>query len=242
MKSQVAKPRQDDLGRAFAGSQLQLQIYVNRCPDTLSRKILAALAPTPPHGSTIRWVSPLEVEKFVEYVDEDFLSALGLRRFADELLDFWPARGPNWDGLAVVETGGAVVGYILAEAKSYVAEMQSSCMAKSPAALAKIDAALAQTKQWLGVQKEIDWKIGYYQFANRLAHLYFLREIAGLSAAWLVNLCFVDDPHCRTSIQEWESGLAEARRKLALPASVPWICDVLLPARARAELLETIRR
>lgn len=236
MKSQVAKRRQDDLGRAFAGSQLQLQIYVNRCSDTLSKAILAVLSPPPPHGSTIRWVSPLEVEKFAEYIDEDFLAALSLQRFADQLFDFWPGRGPNWDGLAIVENGGAVVGYILAEAKSYVAEMQSSCMAKSPASVAKIDAALAQTKQWLGVQKEIDWKIGFYQFANRLAHLYFLREIAGLPAAWLVNLCFVDDQHRRTSTQEWECGLAEARRKLALPNSVPWVCDVLLPARARAEL------
>jgi len=237
MKSQVSKLRQDDMGRAFAGSQLQLQIYVNRRSQDLSNAILTVLAPPPPLGSTIRWVSPLEGEKFIEYIDAGFLNALGLQRFAVQLFDFWPGRGPNWDGLAVVENGGAIVGYILVEAKSYVAEMQSSCMAKAPTSLAKINAALAQTKQWLGVRKEIDWKIGFYQFANRLAHLYFLREIAGLPAAWLVNLCFVDDRHRRTSIAEWESGLAEARTKLGLPSSVPWVSDVLLAARTRAGLL-----
>lgn len=236
MKNQIIKRRQDDLGRAFAGSQLQLQIYVNRCSDTLSSAILAGISPPPPRGSTLRWVSPLEEEKFVEYIDGDFLGALGLRRFADQLGDFWPGRGPNWDGLAVVENGEGVIGYLLAEAKSYVAEMQSSCMAKSPTSVAKIDAALAQTKRWLGVQKEIDWKVGFSQFANRLAHLYFLHEIAGQPAAWLVNLCFLDDPHHPTLAHEWECGLGEARKKLALPASVPWVCDVLLPARARAEL------
>lgn len=236
LPTRVPKRRQDDLGRAYAGSQLQLQIYVNRRPEDLSKAILAVLSPPPPLGSTVRWVSPLETEKFVEFVASDFLNALGLQHFADQLFDFWPGRGPNWDGLAVIENRGAVVEYILAEAKSYVAEMQSSCMAKSPASRTKIDAALAQTKKWLGIEKEVDWKIGFYQFANRLAHLYFLREIAGLPA-WLVNLCFVDDPHCRTSVQQWEFGLTEARRKLVLPESVPWVGDVLLPARARAELL-----
>ncbi len=238
MKSQASKRRQDDLGRAFAGSQLHLQIYVNRRSEDLSNAILAALSPSPPLGSTIRWVSPLEAEKFVEYIDEGFLNALGLQRSATQLLDFWPGRGPNWDGLAVVENGGAVVGYILAEAKSYVGEMQSTCMAKAPTSREKIDVALAKTKQWIGVQEEVDWKIGFYQFANRLAHLYFLREIARVPSAWLVNLCFVDDdPPRRTSIAEWERRLAEARAKLGLPSSVPWVSDVLLRARTRAELL-----
>ena len=32
-----------------------------------------------------------------------------------------------------------------------------------------------------------------YQFPNRLAHLYFFREIVKVPA-WLVNVCYLDDP------------------------------------------------
>jgi hypothetical protein len=228
--------RQDELGRAFAGSQLQLQIYVNRRTNELSAAILAALTPRVPVDSTIYWVSPLEAEKFMEYCDADFLRVLGLSRLAEQLSDFWPTGGPNWDGLAVIRKGESVFGYVLAEAKSYVGEMESSCAARSQASVSKIDAALIRAKHWLSVAQNIDWKTGLYQSANRLAHLYFLRELAS-EAVWLVNLCFVGDSHHPTSAAEWKSGLAESKRRLGLAATIPWVSDVLLPARKRDELL-----
>jgi hypothetical protein len=170
-------------------------------------------------------------------VDADFLGALGLQRLERQLLEFWPKGGPNWDALAILEKDSVAIGYLLVEAKSYVDEMTSGCAAKSAKSLAKIDAALKATKCWLGVSQDTDWKTGLYQYANRLAHLYFLREIAGVSA-WLVNVCFVDDPHPnrRTGPAEWQVGMAEARKKLGLTSGVHYACDVLLTARDRDEL------
>jgi hypothetical protein len=63
--------------------------------------------------------------------------------------------------------------------------------------------------------------------ANRIAHLYFFREVLGIDA-WLVNLCFVDDRHCRTAQPEWELGLAEAKRNMGI-TTVPFEADVFLP-------------
>ena len=142
--------RQDEFGRAFAGSQLQLQIYVNRRPNELAAAILTAINPKPPVNSTIVWVSPLESDRFTEYCDADFLRVLGLGQFTKQLSDFWPKGGPNWDGLAIVRHEGKNSGYLLIEAKSYVGEMQSSCTAKAPASLAKIGASLKQTKLKFG--------------------------------------------------------------------------------------------
>jgi hypothetical protein len=229
--------RQDKKGRAFAGSQLHLQIYVNRRGAEISRIVLSGLLPKAPVGATIHWVAPLESANFAEYCDIDFLRVLGLDKFEKQLVAFWPTRGPHWDGLAVLRNGQTDWGYLIVEAKSYVDEMKSNCTASSGVSLAKIDAALAKTKTWLGVRQDIDWKRDLYQAANRLAHLYFLRQVVGVEA-WLVNLCFMDDCHRRTSAAEWMAGLGAAKLRLGLPATIPWVSDVLVPARNREELFD----
>ena len=72
---------------------------------------------------------------------------------------------------------------------------------------------------------------------RKVLHLYFFREVVRVPA-WLVSLCFTDDPHCRTSADEWRSGLAEAREALGLAGGhVPHYAEVLLPARTRDELV-----
>lgn len=48
--------RTDDRGRAFAGSQLQIQIYVNRRASDLDRAILAAVPDLQDRQAQIRWV------------------------------------------------------------------------------------------------------------------------------------------------------------------------------------------
>jgi hypothetical protein len=233
--------RQDEFGRAYKGSKLQIQIYVNRRTDELSCAILAALAPKVPTGFTIDWKSPLEGEKFVEYCDADFLRALGLARLSAQLMEFWPSGGPVWDALATVSEGSEPVGYILVEAKSYLDEMKTDCKATSEASLSKINKSLTNTKRWLGVNENIEWKKGLYQSANRLAHLYFLSEVAGLQT-WMVNLCFVGDPHHLTSVSEWRDGLDSSKRRLGISVPVPGAPDVLLPARNRDEILAPNRR
>ena len=126
-------------------------------------------------------------------MDGAFLRALELERLVPSLAAFWPRSGPQWDGLARVETARALSGVVLVEAKSYPQEMErNSCGAKG-ASLDQIREALEDTKRWLAVPDSVDWLGSLYQFANRLAHVYFLRERHGIPT-WLVNLCVVDDP------------------------------------------------
>ena len=97
------RSRVDELGRAFAGSQLQIQIYVNRREEELSQAVLNALPSLASLSPRVHWVSPLESKKFIEYKDAEFLRAVGLVHLSPKLKELWPFRGPNWDALAAVE-------------------------------------------------------------------------------------------------------------------------------------------
>jgi len=225
--------RTDEQGRAYKGSQLQVQLYVNRREPELSAAAGEALGMA---SEAITWVSPLEGQSFEEYRDMDFLEAAGQRAAAVDLAEFWPEQGPVWDALATVRTSNGPTGVILAEGKSYPAEMCGSGCLAGPKSRKIIDASLGRTKSWLGVPDSSDWTGDYYQFANRLAHLFFFREVVGVPA-WLVSLCFVDDPHKPTSLDKWQAGLLSAKANMGIGSRpLPYYADVFLPARSRSEL------
>jgi hypothetical protein len=80
----------------------------------------------------------------------------------------------------------------------------------------------------LSIDPQADWKWPLYQSANRIAHLYFFREILGIEA-WLVNIYFTHDPHSPTTRSAWQSGIAQVKKSLGT-AEVPHCADVFLPA------------
>jgi hypothetical protein len=94
------RQRVDSEGRAFAGSQRQIQTYVNERSKELSVAVAMALGFEEEAHTNISWVSPLVSQKYAEYRDEDFLRAVGLAHLASDLRHFWPNRGPCWDALA----------------------------------------------------------------------------------------------------------------------------------------------
>jgi hypothetical protein len=61
--------RTDAFGRAYAGSQRQIQTYVNRRRADLDAAILRGLPELAAEGAQIEWVSPLEEERFKEFQD-----------------------------------------------------------------------------------------------------------------------------------------------------------------------------
>lgn len=236
--------RTDENGAAYAGSQLQTQLYVNKRTSALNEAVVRALPPL--NGAELRWVSPLAADRYREYKDMDFLRTLGLEGLGQELGNYWPSRGPVWDGLAkltfpAVEEAGdreprPVV--LLAEGKSYPGELYGSgCQASDPQSRAKIEAALAKTQNDLGVtdRSPADWCGPLYQTANRLAHLWWLRSQS--VHAWFVHLLFVDDPHSPTSAAEWKAAIDQTSAELGLPSHVPYTAHVLLDAGSRAELV-----
>lgn len=229
----MADKRTDENGRAFQGSQFQVQTYVNERREELNHAITGPLGID---DWKLEWVSPLEAKKCKEYQDAAFLRMVDQAGRAPELAKFWPEGGPVWDALAIARKGKER-GVVLVEAKSYPGEMQTKCSAGKESK-PRIREAIEATRRWLGVQaagKKDPWIDSYYQLANRLAHLYFFREIAGVPA-WLVSLCFENDPHRRTDRSAWEKGLADARQALSLAdTSIPHYAEVTLPAVQHAD-------
>jgi hypothetical protein len=234
------QPRCDESGRAYAGSQRQIQFYVNHQPDILNRAINEALK----QSFQIAWVSPLKPDRYREYKDEAFLAALEQSGHAKKLKEFWPKNGPRWDALARTRTRGALAGgVLLGEAKSHLSEVYAgACTATSDRSLELIDSSLELSKKWLSAKPSVNWRGHFtfhqnekekdgclYQMANRIAHLYLFREVLGIDA-WLVNICFLDDPYHPTSRAEWEAGLAQVKRDMGLVGEIPFYADVFLPA------------
>lgn len=230
--------RVDPEGRALKGSQLQVQIYVNRRAGELNEALREQL-PSLPADAGFRWVSPIEESHFAEYQDVAFLRPLRLEAHAAALADFWPTRGPVWDALAVVGAETDRPGALLAEGKSYPDELFGrGCQATEPS-WSRIAESIRRTQRWLGVQEDPErWMGQLYQTANRLAHLYWLREVVGVRA-WLTHLLFVGDPHGPTEREEWIVAMESANEELGLSGiAVPHTGHVLLDAREGAELTQ----
>ena len=168
------------------------------------------------------WVSPLQRDNYAEYQDEQFLEAVGLRHLSSKLSDFWPPSGPVWDSLATVEGKNGSQGVILLEAKSHILELGNpsyACKAKSRSR-DKITNTLTMVKEVLGIEAEADWLGQFYQYANRIAHLYFLNS-AGQIPTWMVFLYFVGDTEQNgpLTVAEWIIAVHKMRSTLGLPQS-----------------------
>jgi hypothetical protein len=231
--------RVDEHGRAFKGSQLQVQIYVNRRQGELDRTVRDGIEDLDQAAELIDWVSPLEEARFIEYQDVAFLRAVGLERLASELAAFWPRRGgPVWDGLARVHLHTGAEGVVLVEGKSYPNELYGpGCTATAEDSKQRIRSALERTQAWFGLPIGADrWLGRLYQSANRLAHLYFLREVAGVEA-WLLHTCFINDvDHVPVNEEAWRLAIEHADRELGLAEASPYAGAVFLRARPRTEL------
>ena len=233
---QTRPKRRDEFGRAFAGSQLHIQVWVNCRTAQLTTAVTEACR-LPKH-TALRWLSPVP-PTFREFRDGAFLRALGLEARRAELKAFWPKGGPVWDGLATEHSrSGALKTVVLVEAKSYPSEVRGpGCKAKvGSVARSCIEKSLDDTARWIGVQRTGSWLGAMYQSANRLAHLYFLREHLGMDA-YMVNVCFEGDRRRPTSRDAWRASHLEFREALGLAtATIPWIADIVLPATTRDEL------
>ena len=154
-----------------------------------------------------------------------------------EWRDFWPTQGnvPNWDAVGRLTGIDGKEEHLLVEAKAHVGEIKSDCRAKEKSK-EKIDAAFREVKRGLGIACDNDWKKGYYQFANRLATLYFL-DAHGITAR-LLCIYFIGDKFpnskcvCPKSQEEWTEALKKQDYYLGLSAEhrlQDRICSVFLP-------------
>jgi hypothetical protein len=179
--------------------------YVNLVPEKLNH----AIGDLATGASDVQWTSPLAEDGFAEYWDAAFLERIGQGALAEDLAEFWPTGGAHWDAL-----GRSDRGVVLVEAKANIPEIAngSPCAAGKSGTEAALDSrqkisdALAATRKSLSVNETyasvwIDTHC--YQYANRLAHLHFLRE-RGVDACLLHVYFTNDDSHIPTAKQAFD--------------------------------------
>jgi hypothetical protein len=212
------------------GSQRWLQEIVSSKPDLLNSSLTPRLGSG--HDVDITWLSPLTTDEFAEYRDQAFLDRLGIRLEHRALASFWPSNGPQWDALGKTNRGD----FLLVEAKAHIGELNSDCGA-GPESLQTIRQSLDEAGRFFGASSTCKWTGSYYQYANRLAHLYLLRQLNHVPA-WLVFLYFVNagDVGGPKSAEEWRPAIERMHAHLGIAAGrlhphvIEAFVDVVVPA------------
>lgn len=201
---------------AARGSQRWLQIAVNRKPQLLLDALQRSGAI--PGGVSVSWSSPLQDDNFREYRDRKALEKAGIRNrgLKKQLGDFWPARGPVWDAVGIMSGRS-----IFVEAKAHIAEAASPATRATETSLKLIERSLGEARRFYAPKATAAWSNLFYQYANRLAHHYFLTEANGL-ASTLVFLYFVnaDDIQDPVSEPEWHGAVQLMHAALGLPCDL----------------------
>lgn len=198
---------------AAAGSQRWLQVAVTYAPELLRTALIESLAIKP--NETVVWTAPLMAEGFAEPRDNEALRKAGINVLPHRGLNsFWPRRGPVWDAVARIDDDASV----FVEAKANVREAATPASKASPASLVKIEAALQEARRFYAPASTVEWYGAFYQYANRLAHHYFLTQVNRKDSR-LVFLYFLNAEDVRgpTSIAEWQAVTALIHAALGLP-------------------------
>jgi hypothetical protein len=200
---------------AIKGSRRWIQLATTSRRDLLSRELRAALG----LGSTasIDWVSPMP-PKYNELRDGAALRAVGLSELpAQSLSSFWPRRGPVWDAIGLIDGHEPV----FVEAKAHIPEAASPATAAGADSVLLIRRSLSEARRYYAPRAKGDWSGTFYQYANRLAHHYWLRKVNGVRSH-LVFVYFINDVAMGgpKTVQEWRGAIRLLHAALGLPADL----------------------
>jgi len=192
------------------GSLRDIQLLINNHPAHLTSRIQEILK----QPIEIEWLSPMKDDGFAEYRDAEFIKKLGCEPLNMPLERFWPSRGPQWDGLG--RSGKSV---FLIEAKANIPELLSPPMkAKDERSIHLIKKSLETTKRLVNAKSEADWSKFFYQYTNRLAHLYYLTHL-NRKSAYLIFLYFTGDASVDghpTTREEWHGAIKLMKKYLGI--------------------------
>lgn len=215
---------------ALRGSQRWLQVAVNRKPQLLLSALQRSGAIGP--GIAVKWRSPLQAENFREYRDQKALDKAGVEiaNLKKPLNEFWPARGPVWDALGITSEGNP----LFVEAKAHIPEASTPASKASAASRELIGRSLGEARRFYAPKAKAIWSSLFYQYANRLAHHYFLRRLNGVPST-LVFLYFLnaDDMLGPMTEQEWNGAVRLIHAALGVPQDLRsfGVFDAFLDAR-----------
>lgn len=179
-------------GQASKGSKFMMQIAASR----LQKKIIDNKL-----NDELVWLSPIEDTDYEEYQlsENKVCDFLGITP-DKHTFAFWPARQPQWDGIAIGRNSGILY---LFEAKSHLKETKTDCSASSEISRKQISETMWQVANGVYDLKdrsvfEYYWMNNYYQLANRLTFLHKMKELSANARFYdnvkLVILNFVNDP------------------------------------------------
>jgi hypothetical protein len=212
---------------ARRGSQKWLQVAINRKPELLLGALRRSGAIA--QQVAVTWKSPLAEDSFQEYRDGAAMEKANLTKLRKPLASFWPARGPVWDAI-----GTTLDGPLFVEAKAHIPEAATPATKASPKSRDLIDESLTKARRFYASKGTADWSIHFYQYANRLAYQYFLKEMNGIKST-LVFLYFLnaDDMLGPTSEEEWRGASRSIHAVLGVPADLTAhrVFDVFLDTR-----------
>jgi hypothetical protein len=207
------------------GSEWHLMHYLGRHRNALDRAVLGVT-----EAWNVEWLDfPLSGDGSVrdaEWEGIDFLfsqDTSGLLNYSylkDNWAKFWPQSGrqQNWDAIGILRKDTQCE-WLLVEAKAHTAEMttENGCDACDKSKL-QIREALGNVGAALGVNITAAWTGLHYQYANRLATLWFL--LTHGVAAHLLYIYFLGDDHagrvCPTTPGGWQPSIDEQDRALGL--------------------------
>ena len=147
-----------------------------------------------------------------EFVGLEFIQDTQVQ---DKWRSFWPQTGnaQNWDAVGRIYLGD-ITEWLLVEAKGHIGEIESKCGATSRVSQQLILSALEKTSKAFGncCQPIENWLAPHYQYANRLAVLYFLmKECVPAVKTRLLFIYFCGENRegceCPQNQQEWLSAI-----------------------------------
>ncbi len=191
------------------GSEWHLLRHLGYHRAYLSQKVMDVMG-----GQDVEWLdfefsqenAPLRDDR--EFVGLEFIPDTTVQK---KWKSFWPQTGnsQNWDAVGKIHFGDAVE-WLLVEAKGHIGEIGSRCGATSQVSKQVIYSALEQTSRVFGNRSRPieNWLGPYYQYANRLAVLYFLmKECVSSVNTRLLFVYFYGENRenldCPRSEQEW---------------------------------------
>lgn len=80
-----------------------------------------------------------------------------------------------------------------------------------------IERAIQEVRAYLNVSSVVDWTQAFYQYINRICHLYYLIERNGIPA-YLINIYFVGDKNVGgpETADEWRGAITVMKAYLGL--------------------------
>ena len=211
------------------GSECHLLRYLGRHRARLNKAVQGVTG-----GIDVRWLDfpfsalwPNSVHKG-QWPDSEWLSLEFLPQDS-AVVQNWRERWPhgsgvmNWDAVGEVKIDNEWE-WILIEAKGHLGEIKSNCAASAPRSIELINNTLSETKAALGAPQDVDWRNGYYQYANRLAVLHHL-ESHGVGAR-LIFIYFCGDVRpdkfvCPMDAAGWSKALSAQENHLGIPKFHP---------------------